>query len=83
MHTLWTAEEANNSEAKEALERTIKSSTTVLNRLRAIIEEKERAIYNKLISSSSYKDSDWSHLSAHTCGRLFELNELKQLTNTE
>lgn len=75
----WTANIANSLEEKKAFEAYILGNTKLLDRLKTLIEEKERAIYLKSISSSSYKESDWAAVRAHNDGRLYELNEFKQL----
>lgn len=75
----WTSHITNNPKEKESLENTIRSSTTIVNRLKDIIEEKERSLYKASILPSSYREPSWEALRAHTDGRLFELNELKQL----
>ena len=75
----WTSHLLNNPKEKESLENTIKSSTTIINRLLDIYKDKERALYKASISPSSYENKEWSIERARYDGRLQEIEELKQL----
>lgn len=55
--TIWTSHLANNPKEKDSLEQTIRSSTTVITRLKEIIEEKESSYNNLLFSLSTPKET--------------------------
>jgi hypothetical protein len=76
---IWTSHITNNTKEKESLENTIKSSTTIRERLKSIIEEKEKMLYKASILPSTYKGTDWAIERARYDGRLLELSELKNL----
>lgn len=75
----WTSHLLNSPLEKKSLEDTIYNSTLVLNRLKDILEEKERALLTKAHSSSSFQSPSWAFEQAYTNGKLQELTELKQL----
>ena len=79
----WTAHIANSPEEKESFERTVRTSTTVFDRLVQIIKEKEAAIDRIDYQPSTYEDAGWAYKQAHLNGRRAELAEIKQLLTIE
>jgi hypothetical protein len=75
----WTSHLSNDPKEKKALEESIIRNKDILDRLKSLLEEKEKSLYNKSISPSSYNTPSWDALRAHNDGRLFEINELKTL----
>jgi hypothetical protein len=75
----WTSDIQNDPKAKKALEEAIYTSTTVLKRLKEIIEEKLKALDHKEYASSSYREAGWSHEQAHINGQRATLTELNRL----
>lgn len=74
----WTSHLSNDPEAKASLEITIRASTTVIHRLRDILEEKEKAYNSSLYSLSTPKEIKLSLID-----RIGELRDLKKLLTFE
>jgi hypothetical protein len=79
MISAWTANIANDPEAKASFEDYLNNNSRLLTRLKDIIEEKEKVLSKSELSLTSYDSIGWSHKQAHINGRRAELAELKQL----
>lgn len=79
MISTWTANIANDPEAKASFEDYLGNNSRLLTRLKDIIEDKDKALSKTELSMSSYDSIGWSHKQAHINGRRAELAELKQL----
>lgn len=76
---VWTAHLTNSPKEKQDFERAVILSTEVLNRLRQILEDREKSIDKLDFSLSSYDHASWPYKQAHLNGRRAELVEIKQL----
>lgn len=80
----WTADIANDAEAKVAFEENVLRNRDILDRLMDIIVQRENSLIRKSISSSTYSSNpSWAYEQAHVNGRLEEIQNLKQLLTLE
>lgn len=83
MYVEWTKHLQDNSEAKNIFTRKILSSREVLDRIKDIIEEKEKAIDRSETSIEAYNTPNWDVRQAHKNGNRESLNWLKKLVDLD
>lgn len=66
-------------DAKKDFEGLVRNSTTVLGRLKTIIEQREADILKDESSPKDYDSPSWAYKQAHNNGRKEELRRLKEL----
>lgn len=64
---------------REELASTIKNSTIAINRLREIVEEREKALLAEEITPSAFDNPSWAYKEARNIGRRQELQYMKLL----
>ena len=82
MYVEWTKHLQDKKE-KEQFQRTISGSKPVLNRLKAILEEKEKALDRSEMSIEVYNTPNWSERQAHKNGNREMLYFLKKLVDID
>lgn len=78
MWTKWTQHLSSEQEKKD-FENKVYSSREVLERVTAILEERERALDYKEFDSSVFDSPSWPYLQASTVGRRSEIRDIKLL----
>ena len=75
--SVWT-KAAKGPEAKAKLEQTIRASTTIVGRLKEILEEEEREL-DKVIVSANFESPAWACKQAFHLGEKARIKKLKDL----
>ncbi len=79
LSSLWT--QHLRGEEKQKFEDYLRGSTTIIDRLRRIIEDFEHEVYLNESAEADYTDKDWMFLQAHRNGKKEALRKLKKLTD--
>lgn len=82
MYTRWTAHLSDKSE-KEEFQNYIRSSKTLLNRLRDILAEEDQRLSRSELSEKQYDTVNWTYLQAHKNGFRQALSLIKQLVDLD
>jgi hypothetical protein len=80
MYIEWTRH-LTDPKQKEQFEKTVWGSTQLLNRLKAILEEKEKAIDRSEMSIEVYNTPNWAERQAHKNGNREMIHFLKKLVD--
>ena len=75
--TVWTKAEKD-PERKKSLEDLIRNSTTVLGRLREILEEDDKVLSNSQLHAPD-KDPSWALTQAHISGQRLQIKKTLDL----
>jgi hypothetical protein len=67
--------------AKKQFEDLVRNTTTVLTRLRAIIEEKDAVLTKQETTLESYDTPSWAYKQAYLNGKRAAYREIRDLTN--
>jgi len=83
MLTRWTSHLKGNNEKEEAFKNQIYSAKQVLERLRAIVDEDEKALDRSEITGDAYANANWSHHQAHKNGVRQYIAQIKAILNLD
>lgn len=75
--TAWT-KAARDEEQRKSLEDLIRNSTTVLGRLRTLLEEEDKALSNSQMQAPD-KDPSWALTQAHIAGQRLQIKKTLDL----
>lgn len=75
----WTSNLQNNPEAKEAFEALLKNNTSILERLKTILAQRDKELEQYTFTLSSYIESGWPYTQAHINGRRAMIQEINKL----
>lgn len=78
----WT-KHLKSPKEKEDFERYVLGSKSLLNRLKDIVEEKEKALDRSELSIETYSIPSWDYRQAHKNGNRESLQWLKQLVDLD
>jgi len=82
MQSAWT-KHLKTPEEKEKFQSAILSARPVLERLKEIIEETDKASADALLGMSSYESPSWAYKAADNVGYRRALRSIKSLTNLD
>ena len=66
-------------QARTDFEELLRNSTTVLTRLRDILDEKDRQLTTSEFSTEEFSNPSWAYKEANRIGRRSQLKEIKDL----
>lgn len=82
MYTKWT-EHLNNKADKENFENQVRSAKDVLDRLKHMLEDREKSLNRTEIDMKTYDSPGWDFRQAHMNGRRAEIYDLKKLVDLD
>lgn len=82
MYSVWTKHLANEKD-KDDFKRTLQGSRTVLNRLKAIMDEDENSLTKNEISPKVFEDPNWAYKQAYANGYRSCLRLMKTLVDID
>ena len=82
MYTKWTSH-LEDPAAKKRFESSIQGSKTVLDRLKTIIEEEEKAIEQSEMDAKAYDNPSWAYKQAFKNGTKAAYRSMKKLVNLD
>jgi hypothetical protein len=81
MHSLWTSHLKQNE--KEKFTQYVKNNTTLLNRLRDIVDEKIKSAERSQIDKENYDSAAWPYLQADLIGTIRALKSIRDIINVD
>jgi hypothetical protein len=78
LSVVWT-KHLKSDEHKQTFEQTLRASTTIVQRLREILEDDERSLDAASATIKDFEDPSWSHKQAFRLGEKARIRKLKEL----
>lgn len=75
---VWT-KHLKSDEQKQTFEQSIRASTTIVNRLREILDEEERALDAQTIGVKEFDNPSWAYKQAYRLGEKNRISKLREL----
>lgn len=82
MYTAWTSH-LKDPKDKQEFEKTVQGSRRVLNRLKDILEEREKELNNSELDPNTYEEASWAYRQADINGSKRTLNSLRKLVDLD
>lgn len=82
MYTKWTSH-LTDPAAKKRFESSIQGSKTVLDRLKTVIEEEEKAVEQSELDAKAYDNPSWAYKQAFKNGTKAAYRSIKKLVNLD
>lgn len=74
----WT-KHIQGADAKDTFEKTLRASTTIVQRLREILDEDDRGLDAASATIKDFEDPSWSHKQAFRLGEKARIRKIREL----